>query len=480
MSAVMQTEARAAERLGLVTAVTVTVQENMRVYVSPHEVGRAGENDSAVFTITQPQDFDVYVCRAEIRTNAGTTYRLVTNKMFNLTSEIAVAGHCYLQLVYSDAGGLLTRKTNIAPFYISQSLNAVDPEAPGYVDGLAQLQAAAFAEAQVSGTTLSFSNISGNEVDRVTLPADGGGITEPEADARYVRQSGGVMTGPINALGLPPPQDFHLVTKEWVDGAIAAVPPPDMSAYLERSGGAMLGPLITATGGSLTNPGLGIGDNATGFYRGTGGYLVCSVGGSMAFQINPVGPDMMMAATFNMAGGRIQNVGAATVGTDAVSRNYADSRYLQLSGGQVVGPLTLYAPVQTEYDAINRGYADAHYVVKGEDPGSGVGPWLDFPMDPGFQSSTLRYRLIDGANIQFDGTVTLPSELGANTAFQLGAFPAGARPGRAIHSAIITQGQNALGANAAADLEVQVNGTVQVRSFAAVMIVYVNVMIAMG
>ncbi|HEY2538205.1 MAG TPA: hypothetical protein VGI28_01705 [Stellaceae bacterium] len=44
----------------------------------------------------------------------------------------------------------------------------------------------------------------------------------------------------------------------------------------------------------------------------------------------------------------------------------------------------------------------------------------------------------------------------------------------------ITQSQGALGTNATADLEVQANGAVLVRTFSATIIVYLNVMLALA
>lgn len=168
---------------------------------------------------------------------------------------------------------------------------------------------------------------------------------------------------------------FDGTLEEWLDSLVgpegaqgppglqgAPGPPGDIGDYdldqfVQKSGAQMTGPLITAPGGGLTNPGLAIGDNATGFYR-QGTTLLLTVGGALYAQWLGAPSSMMMTVPLNMANNQITNVGNPDAGasgnTAALSRSYADSRYLQtaagdgrylqLTGGTVDGELVLETP----------------------------------------------------------------------------------------------------------------------------------------
>lgn len=146
-------------------------------------------------------------------------------------------------------------------------------------------------------------------------------------------------------------------TRHYVDEAISA----SGANYLLRSGGQMTGPLISAPGTSVTNPGIAFGDNATGFWR-SGQFLVLSIGGGMAWQCSTA--EMFMAQRLNMATQQIINVGnpdaGATGNGNAMPRSYADARYLQVAtGGILSGPLLLAGPPPTvDLDAATKGYVD--------------------------------------------------------------------------------------------------------------------------
>ena len=306
------------------TEIELTVLDNMRLALYPQEIARAGEHNSAFFRIIQqPAELATLGCRAEIKTADGATfYVLVTDGTFQLTSDITVHGTGSLQLVYGD--GSVDHRTQIAQYWVAPSLFAVDPSAPEYQDGLAQLTAKAFTDANLEEASLVFRNIGGTEVDRVPLPGsvedldqlylrrngsntmqgtvqieginrgmvldtgatqpavytngqrlllrrpvgnaevqieDNGGdpasrsdilteraadqryLTGTAGDQRYVPTTGGIMTGPIRAIGLPPPQLDALVWREWVEEQIAAIPPsgitqPQADArYVQRTGG---------------------------------------------------------------------------------------------------------------------------------------------------------------------------------------------------------------------------------------------------
>jgi hypothetical protein len=154
---------------------------------------------------------------------------------------------------------------------------------------------------------------------------------QPDIDfSDYLRRDGGAMTGPLFLVGDPTIAD-QAATKRYADALM-----PDLNPYLRRDGGQMTGPLVTTSGTGLTNPGLAIGDNATGFYR-SGNVLIIGVSGSMVAQLFV--DDWMMTVPLNMALQRIYNVANATADTDALNRRTADARYLRRDGGTMDGTL---------------------------------------------------------------------------------------------------------------------------------------------
>jgi hypothetical protein len=123
----------------------------------------------------------------------------------------------------------------------------------------------------------------------------------------------------------------------------------------------MTGPLIASPGSSPTNVGLGLGDNATGFYR-VGNAVIISLGGGVhtQFLVN----ETMMVQRLNMAMQPIMNVADATQPQDALNRRAADARYLQLTGGSVNGqlavswPLTTFSQPVADIDVTTKAYVD--------------------------------------------------------------------------------------------------------------------------
>jgi hypothetical protein len=117
--------------------------------------------------------------------------------------------------------------------------------------------------------------------------------------------------------------------------------------FLPKTGGQLSGPLIAVQGGGLTNLGLAVGDNATGWYR-SGNVLVMSVSGAFVQQWLV---DMVQMAVPIMMGGtnKITNLGDATAPQDALNLRTADARYaaigsgggnfLPISGGTLTGEL---------------------------------------------------------------------------------------------------------------------------------------------
>lgn len=170
----------------------------------------------------------------------------------------------------------------------------------------------------------------------------------------------GVPTAPTAGAGSNSDQ---LATTAWVANQFNARD----GDYLPRSGGQMLGPLITAPGTGPTNPGIGIGDNSTGFYRSGPGLLNITAGGI------PIAQFMAQVAAFfvpvNIGNNPIQNVGDPAQPTDALNLRTGDSRYLQpaaadvrylqlAAGGIVAGPLQVLTAPVVPNDAATKIYVD--------------------------------------------------------------------------------------------------------------------------
>lgn len=340
--------------------ISTTVTNDMRLILSPDQIGREGEHNSAVFKIvSQPASLDPLACRAEVQIAGKKTYRLVTDGEFSLTNDITeVSGIGTLQLVYSNGDDIL-RKTTQATFHVSSSINAIDPSDPTFQDGLAQLQTAAFVAVTGTDSAATFYNLAGQPVGALPYPpGQGGGLDEATANLLYVRRD-----GTNTVVG-----DLRLLSEQGIDGAIGIVLGGRQATigwengtvlrrgtagegvyiadnnganrtpvitqqngdltYLRRDGGQMTGPLITATGSGATNPGLGVGDNATGFYR-AGGTLLLSVGGAMYTQWLQSPPSQMLTVPLNMATQAIQNLADPRAGApgvmDAVNRRSMDA-----------------------------------------------------------------------------------------------------------------------------------------------------------
>ena len=170
----------------------------------------------------------------------------------------------------------------------------------------------------------------------------GGGIPDvPEVSGAYARMRSGGLTDWVdfNALrvaSLDSPQfagvptaptagagsnSDQLATTLWVQNQF------NVRDYLPRVGGQMAGPLITVPGTGPTNPGIGIGDNSTGFFRSGPGLLNVSAGGVGIAQF------MTQVAAFfvpvNIGNNPINAVGDPANATDALNLRTGDSRYLQ-------------------------------------------------------------------------------------------------------------------------------------------------------
>jgi hypothetical protein len=340
--------------------IQLTVLADMRLVISPQEIARAGEHNSAYFNIIQqPVSLDGLPCRAEIKCADGTTfYVLVSDGAFLLTNDITIHGTGNLQLVYAD--GAVSHKTQIAQYYVAQSIYAVDPSSPDFIDGLAQLQGLAFANVTYDNPSglLAFYNINMIPLGSVLIAGGTGGVPDvPDVPGAYARtRTGGgdaawtdFLTLRVAGLDSPAFQGSPTLTPTPIAGTASPVlANTEFVArdFLPRSGGQLSGPLICTTGGSLTNMGLAIGDNATGFYR-SGNVLVLGISGAFILQYTV--DSMMMAAQIVMGNQRITTLADATADQDALNRRTgdarylqptaADQRYLQLTGGTLSGTL---------------------------------------------------------------------------------------------------------------------------------------------
>ena len=128
--------------------IELTVREDLLLSINTPDAGHAGEHNAVKFNIKQPDFLDKYTCRVEISTKNGGTWRMVEDRGFALTSDLAVAGNNRLQLVYYDGDDVVC-KTSIRNYIISESVNAVEPSDGTFSDELARIMA--IAESITSG-----------------------------------------------------------------------------------------------------------------------------------------------------------------------------------------------------------------------------------------------------------------------------------------------------------------------------------------
>lgn len=112
--------------------------------------------------------------------------------------------------------------------------------------------------------------------------------------------------GTVNTSALPT-AGSHLTNKTYVDNAIAAIPAPDLSGYLQRTGGVMTGPLRFS---AITSPST---YNGTDFYAfQTNGNLLIRTPQSGTVQVN--GDGTVSAA-------------APTAAQHLIRKDYGDNHY---------------------------------------------------------------------------------------------------------------------------------------------------------
>ena len=237
------------------------------------------------------------------RSNAGwarasygsaTTWISLDDVLFNYCTEVPVGPAAYARVRLNDGGtGWTTIETSGVP-----EIPATPPSA-------------AYARTRLSGQSPTWTNFNEMRIASLDSPAFEGSPTLTPTPP----------TGTANAL---------LANTEFVG-----------RDFLGKAGGNMSGPLIAVQGGSLTNLGLAIGDNATGWYR-SGNILVMSVSGAFVQQWLV---DMVQMAVPIMMGGanKITSLADATAPQDALNLRTADARYLPVSGGTLTGSLTTVA-----------------------------------------------------------------------------------------------------------------------------------------
>lgn len=304
----------------------------------------------------------------------------------------------------------------VCKFYVDQQVSEGGPEGPPGPDGLSayQLAVAEGFEGTLEEWLASLVGPQGEPGADSTVPGPQG----PEGPQGEAGPAGADSTvpGPQGEQGPEGPQG-----PAGIDGVS-----PDPSEYCRLDGAQMTGPLITMPGGSVTNPGLAIGDNATGFYR-AGASLVLSVSGQIYAQWLGSPPSLMMTVPLNMATQPITNVGnpdaSAAGNTNAIPRSYADSRYLQTAGATMLGVLKLSQTPILPDDATHKAYVDGlrapslliepDAVTLGQSSVATPGAWIEFWSG--------NYSIPRGGNSRVRVSVTVTTTGSANATWSLGA-----------------------------------------------------------
>lgn len=244
----------------------------------------------------------------------------------------------------------------VCKFYVDQQVSEGGPEGPPGADGLSAYQLAV-AEGFEGSLEEWLASLIGPQGEQGPQGADSM-VPGPPGGRGEQGETGAEGPQGIQGLhGLPgEPGEQGPVGPQGPQGESE-----NLGDYLRRDGGQMTGVLITQPGGGLTNPGLAIGDNATGFYR-QGTTLLLSVGGALYAQWLGAPASLMMIVPLNLSGQQISNVGDPSAGapgnTMGMPRSYADTRYLQLLGGTMLGVLKLSQTPILPDDAVHKAYVD--------------------------------------------------------------------------------------------------------------------------
>lgn len=307
-------------------------------------------------------DFDtIGVIRTTVLPTNGSAVPYVLRGGDTMTGALKLSAEAPM-LRLEDTGEALDLK--VWANYLSSGLWTVAPQTDGH--------------GALVGYLRLYRNVTGLTDGRLVLqdtsatPDGASLITRDRGDARYLRLSGGTITGGLTLDNATAPaitlieQDQAAGTKRWVmtgsGGTLQLIPrgdanealsgglmlyrddtgvtdarltgdgiattPPNTSSlittargdgrYLRLSGGTLTGQLRTAAG-DVGTPGIGIGGNNVGLYLGASNTLIVSLGG--------------------VAAGRVSTGTGTTDAIDVMTRGKGDARYLTLSGGTLTGGL---------------------------------------------------------------------------------------------------------------------------------------------
>jgi hypothetical protein len=258
-----------------------------------------------------------------------------------------------------------------------------------------------------------------------------------------MRSRRGQTTGTLELVNEPTqPQDA--ATKNYVDTAIAAIPPGGGGGFGDQGTGAGSANSIVAEGSYRINgqqgglpPGIPSSTNVAQLRVFTaGGYVhqeltehVAANQSHILSRWARVGPNWGNWIQLPIAPG-----GSGIPEPIADSNIYGrragppDATWelvLGLRGGSMLGPIYMpldYVPTEAE-DVATKGYVDA----QGGGGGSGPGPWTALNYSAGYSGNDLRVR-VNAGNIEFKGSLQTPGqEFGASDA-QVATLPTGFVP----------------------------------------------------
>ena len=184
------------------------------------------------------------------------------------------------------------------------------------------------------------------------------GITEAQADLRYVMLSGGTMLGPLVLQALAPTVDLHAAPKGYVDTQVATrlTEAAATGLYVRKVGDQMTGPL------TLPNANPTHGDHAA-----RKAYVDAQVAAGVAGGLTQAAADLLY---INVAGdtmnGALTLSGAPTNPNHAATKTYVDTQRdtrVAIGGDSMTGFLTLHAVPSSPMHAATKSYVDSSVFI---------------------------------------------------------------------------------------------------------------------